>query len=138
MKISRRELDVLAKEKKISRYYDYTKPDLAKKLGFEVEKVRTPNISRADLDEMAKNAGTKNTKSYSKHELAEKLGVTLPRARRKQAEIISRKCRKVKILKTGEASLTYQSINLAARALGVAPCKIYRLVEKGEAEFVNE
>ena len=86
-KITRIELNALAKEKKIPYYYDYTKRDLMVEFGINEPFMNvTPYVSRAELNLIARDRGISRYYDMSRYDLADKLGVELPRPRRYRKE----------------------------------------------------
>ena len=131
-KLTRRELNKVAREQKIPYYYHYTKHDLMMKLGMEQDKTTkfSPNVSRADLLNyfMAKERGIKNFDRISKYDLAEILGIQLPRPKRNQLNgKACRKPRSVEVWNPDGTTTTYPSISRTVEALRIPPMQIYKL-----------
>ena len=129
-KITRKELNDIAREQKIPYYCDYTKHDLMMKLAMEQDKTNkfSRNVSRVELNVIAKDRGIKNYYDISKYNLAEKLGIQLPRPKRSQHNgKACRKSRPVEIWNPDETTTTYPSISKAVQALRIPPMQIYKL-----------
>ena len=84
-KFMRKELDNIAREKKIPYFYNHTKHDLLEKLSLTESTIntkRTPSISRAEIQILAKTKGLSNYLKTSKKDLVDQTTKTKKKTKR--------------------------------------------------------
>ena len=83
-KVSRKELNIMARNKGIKHIYKLSKRELAEKLDVSLPLKEERKGFREKLNTMARNRGIKYFYKLKMYELAEKLDVSLPESRKKK------------------------------------------------------